>query len=100
MGDGYVVDEAGIAARIGELNACAGEVAEVIGLLGASAGDLGPGNLSSAVTEVIDQWRDNLSEMREKIDRAAENTRAALSNYQLIEDTNELNLRTLIEAQP
>lgn len=108
MGDGYVVDEAGIAARIGELNACASEVTGVIGLLGTSAGDLGPGDLTAAVHEVLDQWRTNLSDMRDKIDSAAENTRGALSNYQLIEDVNEQRMRALaadsvadqLEARP
>jgi hypothetical protein len=93
MGEGYVADEAGIAARIGELNACAGEVDSVLGVLGGSAGDLGPGELSAAVAEVMDQWRGNLGEMRDKIDKAAENTRAALSNYQLLEDVNETRMR-------
>ncbi|GAB3431514.1 hypothetical protein [Actinophytocola sediminis] len=98
MDDGYVVDEAGIAARVGELNACAAEVTAVIGLLGDSAGDLGPAALSAAVTEVIDQWRTNLGDMRDKIDRAAENTRAALANYQLVEDANEYRLRAMVEV--
>jgi hypothetical protein len=108
MGDGYVVNETGIAARIGELNACASEVASVIDLLGTSAGDLGPGDLPAAVHEVLDQWRSNLSDMRDKIDSAAENTRNALSNYQLIEDINEQRMRALaansvidqLEARP
>ena len=95
MGEGYVVDEAGLAARVGELNACASEVASVIGVLGNSVCDLGPGDLSAAVVEVLDQWRTNLGDMRDKIDRAAENTRNALSNYQLVEDANEQRMRTL-----
>ena len=93
MGEGYVADEAGIAARIGELNACASEVESVIGVLGNSVCDLGPGDLSAAVLDVMDEWRDNLGDMRDKIDKAADNTRSALSNYQLLEDLNEQRMR-------
>ena len=93
MGEGYVADEAGIAARIGELNACASEVDTVVGVLGDTVCDLGPGDLSAAVYEVMGQWKDNLGEMRDKIDKAAENTRNALSNYQLLEDLNEQRMR-------
>ncbi len=93
MGEGYVVDEAGLAARVGELNACADEVASVIGVLGAQGCDLGPGDISAAVGEVMQQWSDNLGDMRDKIDKAAENTRNALSNYQLLEDLNEQRMR-------
>jgi len=93
MGEGYVADEAGIAARIGELNACASEVESVIGVLGNSVCDLGPGDLSAAVLDVMDEWRDNLGDMRDKIGKAADNTRNALSNYQLLEDLNEQRMR-------
>jgi hypothetical protein len=104
MGEGYVADEAGIAARIGELNACASEVDTVVGVLGDTVCDLGPGDLSAAVYEVMGQWKDNLGEMRDKIDKAAENTRSALSNYQLLEDVNEQRMRafandTVVEDQ-
>lgn len=99
MGEGYVVDEAGIAARIGELNACADEVANVIGVLGAQGCDLGPGDISAAVGEVMQQWSDNLEDMRGKIDQAAENMRNALSNYQTVEDAAESRMRALANQQ-
>lgn len=95
MGEGYVVDEAGLAARVGELNACASEVASVIGLLGDSVCDIGPGELPAAVLDVLDEWRTNLADMRDKIDRAAENTRDALSNYQFVEHDSEQRMRAL-----
>lgn len=93
MGEGYVVDEAGLAARVGELNACADEVANVIGVLGAQGCDLGPGDISAAVGEVMQQWTDNLEDMRGKIDDAANNVRSALSNYQTLEDAAESRMR-------
>ncbi|HEY7596293.1 MAG TPA: hypothetical protein VH969_24320 [Actinophytocola sp.] len=99
MGDGYVVDEAGLATRIGELNACADEVANVIGVLGAQGCDLGPGEISAAVGEVMQQWSDNLEDMRGKIDDAANNVRNALSNYQVLEDAGEARMRALANQQ-
>jgi hypothetical protein len=95
MGEGYVVDEAGLATRVGELNACADEVANVIGVLGAQGGDLGPGEISAAVGEVMQQWSDNLDDMRGKIGDTANNVRNALSNYQTLEDAGESRMRAL-----
>jgi hypothetical protein len=95
MGEGYVVDEAGLATRVGELNACADEVANVIGLLGAHGGDLGPGEISAAVDEVMQQWSDNLEDMRGKIDDTAANVRSALTNYQTVEDAAESRMRDI-----
>lgn len=99
MGEGYVVDEAGLAARVGELNACADEVAGVIGVLGDQGCDLGPGDISAAVGEVMQHWSDNLGDMRDKIDKTAENARNALSNYQVLEDSAENNLRGAVNQQ-
>jgi hypothetical protein len=104
MGEGYVVDEAGLATRVGELNACADEVANVIGVLGDHGGDLGPGEISAAVSEVMEQWSDNLGDMRGKIDDTANNVRNALSNYQTLEDAGEARMRalanqTIVDAQ-
>lgn len=93
MGEGYVADEAGIAARVGELRACASEVDTVIGVLGQGVCDLGPGDLSAAVLDVMDEWRGNLGDLRDKIDKAAANTRDALSNYQILEEVNESRMR-------
>lgn len=100
MGEGYVVDEAGLATRVGELNAVADEVANVIGTLAAnSCGQLGPGELSAAVSEVMQQWSDNLEDMRGKIDDAANNVRDALSNYQTLEDAGEARMRALANRE-
>ncbi len=99
MGEGYVVDEAGLAARVGELNAVADEVASVIGVLGAQGCDLGPGDISAAVGEVMQQWSDNLGDMRDKIGQAAENVNNALSNYQTLEDAAENRIRAAANAQ-
>jgi hypothetical protein len=99
MGEGYVVDDAGLAARVGELNACAEEVASVIGVLGAQGCDLGPGDISAAVGEVMRQWSDGLDTMRDKIDDTAENVRKALGNYQTLEDEGESRMRELANRE-
>ncbi|HEY0452135.1 hypothetical protein [Actinophytocola sp.] len=99
MGQGYVADEAGLAARVGELNAVASEVDGVIGTLGAAGCDLGPGELSAAVAEVMDEWSANLGDLRDKIDKTAANVRNALSNYQTLEDVNETRMRELANRQ-
>ncbi|MPZ80280.1 MAG: hypothetical protein GEV28_07745 [Actinophytocola sp.] len=99
MGQGYVVDEAGLAARVGELNAVASEVESVLGTLGAQGCDLGPGEISAAVAEVMDEWSSNLGDMRDKIGKTAENVRNALSNYQTLEDVNETRMRDLANRQ-
>jgi len=99
MGEGYVVDEAGLAERVGELNAVADEVANVIGVLGAQGCDLGPGEISAAVGEVMEQWSNNLEDMRDKIDKTAENARNALWNYQTLEDSAEGRMRDLANRQ-
>ncbi|HWM11228.1 MAG TPA: hypothetical protein VNO82_17860 [Solirubrobacteraceae bacterium] len=99
MGMGYVYDEAGLAARVGELNACAEEVASVLGVLDANGGDLGPGDISAAVSEVMQQWSDGLGEMRDKIGDTANNVRDALGNYQMLEDSAESTMRELANRQ-
>lgn len=99
MGMGYVYDEAGLAARVGELNACAEEVASVLGVLDANGGDLGPGDISAAVSEVMQQWSDGLGEMRDKIGDTANNVRNALGNYQMLEDSAESTMRELANRQ-
>jgi hypothetical protein len=96
---GYVYDEAGLAARVGELNACAEEVASVLGVLDANGGDLGPGDISAAVSEVMQQWSDGLGEMRDKIGDTANNVRDALGNYQMLEDSAESTMRELANRQ-
>lgn len=99
MGEGYVVNEAGLATRVGELNAVADEVANVIGVLGAQGCDLGPGEISAAVSEVMEQWSDNLEDMRGKIDDTANNVRNALTNYQTLEDAGEARMRALANQE-
>lgn len=99
MGEGYVANEVGLAARVGELNAVADEVASVIGVLGQEGCDLGPGEISAAVGEVMQQWTDNLGDMRDKIGQAAENVNNALTNYQTLEDAAENRIRAAANQQ-
>lgn len=95
MGQGFVADTAGLATRVGELRAVAGEVAEVCAALDISAGDLGPGDIAGAVAEVVGQWRDNLGSMTDKIDTIAGNVSDACDNYLALEQLGEDRMRAL-----
>ncbi|MCG8919523.1 hypothetical protein L6E12_27495 [Actinokineospora sp. PR83] len=85
MASGYTVNTTSLAIRVGELNAVADSVGEVISTLNAAGGDLGPGEITAAVTEVIDQWQQNLGAMRDKIGTIADNVRGAVANYESVE---------------
>lgn len=95
--DGYTVHEDRLALRVGELRASAEEVWAVSIALDQSAGDLGPGDITSAVQEVTEQWRGGLREMNEKIDQAAKNVENASANYSSAEAAAAANLRTLAD---
>ncbi|WP_156753483.1 WXG100 family type VII secretion target [Actinokineospora pegani] len=85
---GYAVDTASLAARVGELNAVADSVDGVVSTLDAAGCDLGPGDISSAVAEVVERWRANLGGMRDKIGEIADNVRGAADNYESVERTS------------
>lgn len=94
---GYTVNTTSLAYRVGELNAVAGQVGEIVGALDLSAGDLGPGEIAAAVAEVAGEWRDNLADMTEKIEKIAENVRGAVTNYEILEQYGEDRMRRLSE---
>lgn len=96
--DGYTVNTDSLAIRVGELNAVAGQVGEIITTLDLSGGDLGPGDISGAVAEVADQWRENLSSMQDKIDTIAGNVSGAVDNYVTLEEGGEERMRALAEG--
>lgn len=98
MGQGYVADTDALAIRVGELRAVAGEVESVCFSLDISAGDLGPGDIAGAVAEVVGQWRDNLSEMTDKIDTIAGNVSQACANYVNLEQLGADRMRALAEG--
>ena len=98
MASGYTVDTASLAIRVGELNAVADSVGEVISTLNAAGCDLGPGEINSAVAEVIEQWQDNLGKMRGKIDKIADNVRGAVDNYEAVEQGGRDRMMALADA--
>lgn len=81
MADGYTVDAASLAARVGELRAVATAITAGASALDSAGGDLGPGELNAAVTEVAQEWRDGLAEMTAKIDKIAGNVSEAVDGY-------------------
>ena len=92
---GYTVNTTSLAIRVGELNAVADQVGEIVDALDLSAGDLGPGGIAAAVAEVAGEWRDNLDDLRAKIDRMADNVRGAVANYDLVEQGGADRMRAL-----
>jgi hypothetical protein len=98
MCQGFTVNNESLAIRVGELRAVANQVDEIISALDLAAGDLGPGDIAGAVTEVADQWRDNLGAIRDKIDTIAENVADNVHNYTLIEQGGEERMRRLAEG--
>jgi hypothetical protein len=98
MGQGYVADTNALAIRVGELRAVASEVESAALGLDISSGDLGPGEISAAVNEVVEQWRSGLEEMRGKIDTIADNVRGSVSNYEAVEQASEDRMRALADG--
>lgn len=96
--DGYTVNTDSLAIRVGELNAVAAQVGEIVGTLDLSGGDLGPGDIAGAVAEVASTWRSNLGAMQDKIDTMAGNVSQAVSNYELAEQGGEERMRALAEG--
>ena len=95
---GYTVNTTSLAIRVGELNAVADQVGEIIGALDLTGGDLGPGDIAAAVAEVAGEWRDNLGDMQDKIATIADNVRGAVSNYEIVEQGSEDRMRALAEG--
>lgn len=95
---GYTVNTDSLAIRVGELNSVADQVGEIIGTLDLTGGDLGPAEIGAAVAEVAGEWRDNLDDMRGKIETIAGNVRGAVDNYTAIEANGAANMRALAEG--
>jgi hypothetical protein len=96
--DGYTVNTDSLAIRVGELNAVAAQVGEIVGTLDLSGGDLGPGDIAGAVAEVAETWRSNLGDLQDKIDTIAGNVSQAVDNYELVEQGGEERMRALAEG--
>jgi hypothetical protein len=99
MGQGYVADTDALAIRVGELRAVAGEVEGAIGALQVAGCNLGPGEITAAVTEVVGQWRDNLGSMTDKINTIADNVSGACANYVNLEQLGAERMRALAEGK-
>jgi hypothetical protein len=99
MGQGFVADTDALAIRVGELRAVAGEVEGACAALEVSGGDLGPGDISAAVAEVVGQWRDNLGKMTDKINTIAGNVSSACANYATLEQMGADRMRALAEGK-
>jgi hypothetical protein len=95
---GYTVNTDSLAIRVGELNSVADQVGEIIGTLDLTGGDLGPAAIGDAVAEVAGEWRDNLGDMRDKIEKIAGNVRGAVDNYTLLEEGGAERMRALAEG--
>lgn len=96
---GYTVNTESLAARIGELRSLVESVESAANSLDVHGGDLGPGDIGSAVAEVADKWREGLGKMKEKIDTMADNVGEAVSNYDLLEEQGHDAFRTEITGQ-
>ena len=97
MAQGYTVNTASLAIRIGELRSLAGAVESAAFALGSTGGNLGPGDLTSAVAEVSDQWYDGLGQMRDKIDTMADNVSNAVANYDALDASGAEGMRALAD---
>lgn len=96
MSEGFwAADTTALARRVGELRAVAGAVEGAVAALETEGGDLGPGDISGAVSEVVGKWRDGLGEMQSKIDTIAGNVDDAVDTYDAVEAAAEESFTSL-----
>lgn len=96
----WAADTSALTRRVGELRAVAAAVESVVSTLEVEAGDLGPGDLSAAVSEVVGNWRDGLGEMQSKIDTIAGNVSEAVDGYDAMENAAEYSFQQLYGVNP
>jgi hypothetical protein len=82
---GYTVDTNGLATRIGELRALVDTVQSAADELELYGAELGPGDISSAVSDVADHWRDGLGDIADHIGTMADSVSNAVTNYETLE---------------
>jgi hypothetical protein len=98
MGQGYTVDTASLATRIGELRALAESVASAASMIECS-GRLGPdGIIEAALDEVAGQWRDGLGKVSDKLDTMAGNVDDAVTGYDAVERAGADAMHRLAEG--
>ncbi|MGH3434510.1 MAG: WXG100 family type VII secretion target [Thermocrispum sp.] len=95
----WAADTTALARRVGELRAVAAAVQNVVSTLSMSSCDLGPGDIGAAVTEVVDNWRDGLGEMQDKIDTIAGNVDDAVDTYTTVEAAAQDSFQGLYGVQ-
>lgn len=96
----WAADTTALARRVGELRAVAASVENVVSTLSISSCDLGPGDISGAVAEVIDKWRDGLGDMQDKIDTIAGNVDDAVDTYDTVEALAQDSFQNLYGVNP
>lgn len=96
----WAADTSALARRVGELRAVAAAVESVVSTLEVEAGDLGPGDISAAVSEVVGNWRDGLGEMQSKIDTIAGNVSEAVDGYETMEALAQDSFQQLYGVNP
>lgn len=84
-GKGYTVNTDSLAIRIGELRALVDTVNAAADGLELYGAELGPGDISAAVSEVADHWRDGLGKISDHIGTMADSVSNAVTNYDTIE---------------
>lgn len=100
---GYTVDTNGLATRIGELRALVDTVQSAADELELYGAELGPGDISSAVSDVADHWRDGLGNIADHIGTMADSVSNAVTNYEALEqqgaDTFKAQMATATQAE-
>jgi hypothetical protein len=98
MGQGFTVNADSLAIRVGELRELADAV-ESAALVFGTTGNLGPGDLTSAVQEVSEQWYEGLGKMRDKINDMAGNLDNAVTNYRTLDQGGHDRMDALVDRE-
>jgi hypothetical protein len=84
-GKGYTVNTDSLATRVGELRALVDTVQSAADELELYGAELGPGDISGAVADVADHWRDGLGKISDHIGTMADSVSNAVTNYDTLE---------------
>jgi len=98
-GKGYTVDTDSLAIRIGELRALVDTVQSAADQLELYGAELGPGDISSAVSDVADHWRDGLGNIADHIGTMADSVSNAVTNYDTLEQEGADRFKVKMAAQ-
>ncbi|HEX9335293.1 MAG TPA: hypothetical protein VF892_05395 [Pseudonocardiaceae bacterium] len=90
---GYLVDNGVMATTTGELAGLADTIGSAADRLCAGSGDLGPGDIGPAVTELAGHWRDGLAKLRDRLHDMSGAVRTAGANYASAEQAAENSFR-------